>query len=128
MVGARSALFLPFPHLGLIIVDEEQDLPYKQEEGVIYHARDMAVVRASLAKIPIALVSATPSLETLVNIEQGRYRRLHLPARFGDAQLPELRIVDMRRNVPERQRFLSPPFVKALGRDLGSGRAGDAVP
>jgi primosomal protein N' (replication factor Y) (superfamily II helicase) len=121
VVGARSALFLPFPDLGLIVVDEEQDLSYKQEEGVIYHARDMAVVRASLAKLPIVLVSATPSLETLVNVEQGRYRRLHLPARFGDAQLPEIRVVDMRRNPPERQRFLSPPLVAALAETLEAG-------
>jgi primosomal protein N' (replication factor Y) len=121
LVGARSALFLPFPDLGLIIVDEEQDLSFKQEEGVIYHARDMGVVRASLAKIPVALVSATPSLETLVNVEQGRYRRLHLPARFGAAGLPEIRVVDMRRNLPERQRFLSPPLVSALTETLEAG-------
>ncbi len=121
LVGARSALFLPFPDLGLIVVDEEQDLSFKQEDGVIYHARDMAVVRASLAKIPIALVSATPSLETLVNVEQGRYRRLHLPARFGAARLPEIRVVDMRRNLPERQRFLSPPLVSALRETLEAG-------
>jgi primosomal protein N' (replication factor Y) len=121
VVGARSALFLPFPDLGLIVVDEEQDGSYKQEDGVIYHARDMAVVRGSLAKRPVVLVSATPSLETLVNVEQGRYRRLHLPSRFGAAQLPEIRIVDMRRNPPERQRFLSPPLVKALGETLESG-------
>ncbi len=121
VVGARSALFLPFPDLGLIVVDEEQDLSYKQEEGVIYHARDMAVVRASLAKRPIVLVSATPSLETLVNVEQGRYRRLHLPSRFGDALMPEIRVVDMRRNQPERQRFLSPPLVAALTETLKSG-------
>ena len=118
VVGARSALFLPFPELGLIVVDEEQDLSYKQEDGVIYHARDMAVVRASLAKLPVVLVSATPSLETLVNVEQGRYRRLHLPARFGAARLPELRVIDMRRNPPERQRFLSPPLVAALAETL----------
>ena len=121
VVGARSALFLPFPDLGLIVVDEEQDGSYKQEDGVIYHARDMAVVRGSLAKRPVVLVSATPSLETLVNVEQGRYRRLHLPSRFGAAQLPEIRVVDMRRNLPERQRFLSPPLVKALGETLESG-------
>ena len=121
VVGARSALFLPFPDLGLIVVDEEQDGSYKQEEGVIYHARDMAVVRGSLAKRPVVLVSATPSLETLVNVEQGRYRRLHLPSRFGAAQLPEIRVVDMRRNLPERQRFLSPPLVKALGETLENG-------
>ncbi len=121
VVGARSALFLPFPDLGLIVVDEEQDLSYKQEDGVIYHARDMAVVRASLSKVPIVLVSATPSLETLVNVAQGRYRRLHLPARFGAAQLPEIRVVDMRRHPPERQRFLSPPLVAALGGTLEAG-------
>jgi primosomal protein N' (replication factor Y) len=121
VVGARSALFLPFPDLGLIVVDEEQDGSYKQEDGVIYHARDMAVVRGSLAKHAVVLVSATPSLETLVNVEQGRYRRLHLPSRFGAAQLPEIRVVDMRRNLPERQRFLSPPLVKALGETLENG-------
>ena len=121
VVGARSALFLPFADLGLIVVDEEHETAYKQEDGVIYHARDMAVVRASLSKIPIVLVSATPSLETLVNVAQGRYRRLHLPARFGAAQLPEIRVVDMRRHPPERQRFLSPPLVAALGRTLEAG-------
>ena len=121
VVGARSALFLPFPDLGLIVIDEEHDTSYKQEEGVVYHARDMAVVRASLAKIPIVLVSATPSIETLVNIEQGRYRRLHLPSRFGVATLPEIRVVDMRRNPPERQKFLSPPLVVALRETLEAG-------
>jgi len=121
VVGARSALFLPFPDLGLIVVDEEQDGSYKQEDGVIYHARDMAVVRGSLAKRAVVLVSATPSLETLVNVEQGRYRRLHLPSRYGAAQLPEIRVVDMRRNQPERQRFLSPPLVKALAETLEAG-------
>jgi primosomal protein N' (replication factor Y) (superfamily II helicase) len=121
VVGARSALFLPFPDLGLIVVDEEQDGSYKQEDGVIYHARDMAVVRGSLAKRPVVLVSATPALETMVNVEQGRYRRLHLPSRYGAAQLPEIRVVDMRRNLPERQRFLSPPLVKALGETLEAG-------
>jgi primosomal protein N' (replication factor Y) (superfamily II helicase) len=121
VVGARSALFLPFSELGLIVVDEEQDLSYKQEDGVIYHARDMAVVRASLAKLPVVLVSATPSLETLVNVEQGRYARLHLPSRFGEARLPEIRVVDMRRNLPERQRFLSPPVVAALTETLEAG-------
>jgi primosomal protein N' (replication factor Y) (superfamily II helicase) len=121
VVGARSALFLPFSELGLIVVDEEQDLSYKQEDGVIYHARDMAVVRASLAKFPVVLVSATPSLETLVNVEQGRYGRLHLPSRFGEARLPEIRVVDMRRNQPERQRFLSPPLVAALTETLEAG-------
>ena len=87
VVGARSALFLPFSELGLIVVDEEHDLSYKQEDGVCYQARDMAVLRASLAQIPIVLVSATPSLETVVNVSRGRYDRVHLPraARRGRA-------------------------------------------
>jgi primosomal protein N' (replication factor Y) (superfamily II helicase) len=121
VVGARSALFLPFPDLGLIIVDEEHDASFKQEDGVIYHARDMAVVRASLAKLPIVLVSATPSLETTINVEQHRYQRLHLPARHGMAQLPEIRVVDMRRAKPERQHFLAPPLVAALTETLAAG-------
>jgi len=121
VVGARSALFLPFPDLGLIIVDEEQDASFKQEDGVIYHARDMAVVRASLAKLPIVLVSATPSLETTVNVEQHRYQRLHLPARHGSARLPEIRVIDMRRARPERQRFVAPPLVAALAETLAAG-------
>ena len=121
VVGARSALFLPFPDLGLIVVDEEHESSFKQEEGVVYHARDMAVVRASLAKTLIALVSATPSVETTVNVEQGRYQRLHLPARHGTAQLPEIKVVDMRRARPERQRFLSPPLVTALAETFDAG-------
>ncbi|MEC7536875.1 MAG: DEAD/DEAH box helicase, partial [Pseudomonadota bacterium] len=83
VVGARSALFLPFRKLGLITVDEEHDLSYKQEDGVIYHARDMAVVRARLEEVPLVLVCATPSLETVINFTQDRYTRLHLPARHG---------------------------------------------
>ena len=121
VVGARSALFLPFADLGLIVVDEEQDASFKQEEGVIYHARDMAVVRASLVKAPIVLCSATPSLETVLNVQQGRYRHLHLPSRHGAARLPEIAIIDMRRQRPERQRFISPPLVEALARTLEAG-------
>jgi primosomal protein N' (replication factor Y) len=121
LVGARSSLFLPFPDLGLIVVDEEHDASFKQEEGVVYHARDMAVVRASLAKLPIVLVSATPSLETTVNVEQRRYDRLHLPARHGTAGLPEIRVIDLRRQRPERQRFLAPPLVAALAETLEQG-------
>ena len=79
VVGARSSLFLPFPDLGLIVIDEEHDPSFKQEEGVIYNARDMAVVRARLGNLPIVLASATPSLETVTNADTGRYRRLRLP-------------------------------------------------
>src|SRR5713226_3754601 len=107
--------------LGLIVVDEEHDASFKQEDGVIYHARDMAVVRASLAKLPIVLASATPSLETTINVEQQRYRRIHLPARHGAAQLPDIRVIDMRRARPERQRFLAPPVVAALAETLAAG-------
>jgi primosomal protein N' (replication factor Y) (superfamily II helicase) len=121
VAGARSALFLPFADLGLIVVDEEHDASFKQEDGVIYHARDMAVVRASLAKLPIVLASATPSLETTINIEQQRYSRIHLPARHGAAQLPDIRVIDMRRAKPERQRFLAPPVVAALTETLAAG-------
>src|SRR5262249_50991277 len=88
VVGGGSALFLPLARLGLIVIDEEHDGSYKQEEGVIYHARDMAVVRARLADAPVVLVSATPSLETLTNAAQGRYQHLHLPDRHAGAQLP----------------------------------------
>src|SRR5260370_11439757 len=121
VAGARSALFLPSADLGLIVVDEEHDASFKQEDGVIYHARDMAVVRASLAKLPIVLASATPSLETTINVEQQRYRRIHLPARHGAAQLPDIRVIDMRRARPERQRFLAPPVVAALAETLAAG-------
>ena len=90
VVGARSALFLPFAELGLVVVDEEHDASYKQEDGVCYQARDMAVLRASIAKIPIILVSATPSLETVVNVSRDRYRRVHLPRRHAEASLPKM--------------------------------------
>ncbi len=118
VVGARSALFLPFPDLRLIVVDEEQDPSYKQEDGVLYNARDMAVVRASLAKIPVILVSATPSLETEVNARNGRYAHVKLPVRHGGASLPEIQAVDMRETPPERGRWISPPLVAAIAETL----------
>jgi primosomal protein N' (replication factor Y) len=121
VVGARSALFLPFAELGLIVVDEEHDASYKQEDGVCYQARDMAVLRASIAKIPIILVSATPSLETVVNISRDRYRRVHLPRRHAEASLPRIDLVDMRQQRIEAGRFLSPPLVAALGETLAAG-------
>ncbi len=121
VVGARSALFLPFASLGLVVVDEEHETAFKQEEGVIYHARDMAVVRARLAAVPAILVSATPSLETLVNAERGRYRRVTLPCRHGGARLPEISLVDLRRSPPERGRFLSAPLLAALSETLEAG-------
>jgi len=121
VVGARSALFLPFPELGLVIVDEEHDASYKQEDGVAYQARDMAVLRASIAEIPIVLVSATPSLETVVNVARGRYERVHLPRRHAEASLPKIDLVDMRSQRLEPGRFLSPPLVAAVGETLAAG-------
>ena len=122
VVGARSALFLPFADLGLVVVDEEHDGAYKQEDGVVYHARDMGVLRGSIADVPVVLASATPSLETWVNAEQGRYRRLVLPHRVGTARLPEIRTLDLRRHLPERGRFLAPPLIAAIRDTVAAGR------
>jgi primosomal protein N' (replication factor Y) (superfamily II helicase) len=108
VVGARSALFLPYADLGLIVVDEEHDQSYKQDDGVHYHARDMAVVRAHIAKIPIVLASATPSVETEVNARKARYQRIMLPQRFGGQQMPQIEAIDLRREAPQRGRFISP--------------------
>ena len=114
VVGARSALFLPFPDLGLVVVDEEHETAFKQEDGVVYHARDMAVVRAQRCSAPAVLVSATPSLETLTNVETSRYTRLTLAARHGGASLPEIALLDLREHPPERGRFLAPPLIAAI--------------
>ena len=122
VVGARSALFLPFADLGLIVVDEEHDGSFKQEDGVHYHARDMAVVRGRLGGLPVVLASATPSLETRVNVEGGRYGRCHLPNRHGGASLPPVTLVDLRRDAPARQSWLSPPLQAAIGETLAAGR------
>ncbi|ABE61425.1 replication restart DNA helicase PriA [Nitrobacter hamburgensis X14] len=108
VVGARSALFLPYADLGLIIVDEEHDQAYKQDEGTHYHARDMAVVRAHIAKIPIVLASATPSVESEVNARKGRYQRVALTSRFGGQHMPQIEVIDLRREGPPRGRFISP--------------------
>lgn len=121
VAGARSALFLPFEELGLIIVDEEHDPAYKQEDRVFYNARDMAVVRARISGFPVVLVSATPSVESRVNGEVGRYRPIHLPTRFGDAAMPHLGVVDMRRHPPERGGFLSPVLLNQVGKAIGRG-------
>src|SRR3954468_7511375 len=114
VVGARSALFMPYANLGLIVVDEEHDQAYKQEDGAHYHARDMAVVRASIAKIPIVLASATPSLETEVNARKGRYQRVSLPSRFGGQHMPQIEAIDLRREAPPRGRFISPRLAQEI--------------
>jgi len=121
VVGARSALFLPFPDLGLIVIDEEHETAFKQEEGVVYHARDMAVVRARFCAAPAVLVSATPSLETLYNVEAGRYRRITLPTRHGGAILPAVAAIDMRATPPERGQFLAPPLIAAVRDTMARG-------
>jgi primosomal protein N' (replication factor Y) len=121
VIGARSALFLPFPDLGLVIVDEEHETAFKQEDGVVYHARDMAVVRARLAGAACVLVSATPSLETLNNAESGRYAVLRLPRRHGGAGLPTVETIDLRAKPPERGRFISPVLIEAVEQTLGRG-------
>ncbi|MFO1129199.1 MAG: primosomal protein N' [Rhodospirillales bacterium] len=114
VVGARSALFLPFRDLGLIIVDEEHDPSFKQEDGVAYHARDMAVVRARIGDIPIILVSATPSLETIVNATSGRYTAVRLPGRPAPAPPPTIDLIDLRADRPPRGEFLSPRLRLAI--------------
>jgi primosomal protein N' (replication factor Y) len=114
VVGARSALFLPFTKLGLIVVDEEHDGSYKQEDGFIYQARDLAVARANIEKAKVVLASATPSLETLWNAEQGRYRWLRLADRHGTAELPEVELIDLKAYPPERGFWLSQPLVQAI--------------
>ena len=121
VVGARSALFLPFPKLGLIVVDEEHESAFKQEDGVMYHARDMAVVRAKFCSCPTVLVSATPSLETAENAATGRYKKLDLPARHGGAALPEVHAIDLRADPPERGKFLSPRLITAMQETLARG-------
>jgi primosomal protein N' (replication factor Y) len=121
VVGARSALFLPYADLGLIIVDEEHDQAYKQEDGVHYHARDMAVVRGRIASIPVILSSATPSLETEVNARRGRYRRLALPERFGGQLMPSVEAIDLRIERPPPGRFIAPTLAGAVQTALERG-------
>jgi primosomal protein N' (replication factor Y) (superfamily II helicase) len=121
VVGARSALFLPFSDLGLIVIDEEHEQAYKQEDGVIYHARDMAVVRGRLENCPVILASATPSLESYVNASSGRYLWLKLSARHGDAVMPEIRLIDLRNDPPESGNWISPPLLEALETTIAGG-------
>jgi len=126
VVGARSSLFLPFPELGLVIVDEEHEQAFKQQEGAIYHARDMAVVRARIEDCPVVLASATPSLESYVNAQSGRYTHLKLVSRHGVAEMPEVRLIDLRQerdgpDVEQKAQWLSPPLRAALEKTLAAG-------
>lgn len=121
VIGARSALYLPFQNLGLIIIDEEHEAAYKQEEWVSYNARDMAIVRARFEKAQMILASATPSVETRINAEAGRYRHVPLPARYASRPLPTLSAIDLRRTPPERGTWLAPPLVEAVQDTLERG-------
>ena len=121
VVGARSSLFLPFKALGLIVVDEEHEQAYKQEDGVIYHARDMAVVRARTEGCAVVLASATPSLESYVNAQSGRYAHLKLPRRHGAAVLPQVRLIDLRHERAEPGSWLSQPLRDAVANTLAAG-------
>ncbi len=121
VVGARSALFLPFRALGLVVVDEEHDGSYKQEDGALYNARDMAVLRASIEGATVVLASATPSLETWANAASGKYARIDLPERFGTATLPEMAAIDMRVDAPPQGRWISEPLREAVSARLAAG-------
>ncbi|RPE67108.1 replication restart DNA helicase PriA [Pacificibacter maritimus] len=121
VIGARSALFLPYQNLGLIVVDEEHDTSYKQEEGVLYNARDMSVLRASLSGAAVILASATPSLETWANVQAGKYKRLDLESRFGPAVMPEMRALDMRTEKLSATRFISDQLVAAVNERIEKG-------
>lgn len=121
VAGARSALFLPYADLGLIIVDEEHETAYKQDDGVHYHARDMAVVRGKIENAPVVLASATPSIESRVNVERGRYRHVKLPERFGGRSMPQIRAVDLRKEAIPKGRWLSPTLVTAVEQTVARG-------
>ncbi len=122
IVGARSALFLPYPDLGLIVIDESHDHSFKQEDVVNYQGRDMAVVRAQLEKIPLILSTATPDLETVCNVENGKYSSVRLSCRYAAASLPEVKIIDLRKDKPQKggwgMSWLSPTLVGALQENL----------
>lgn len=129
VVGTRSALFLPWQDLGLIVIDEEHDTSYKQEDMGNYHARDMAILRAKISGIPVILASATPSAETLENVNLGKYQQLKLTSRYGGAQLPDITTIDLRENRPEpytvdeveQTGFLSQPLCDAISETLDAG-------
>jgi len=121
VIGARSALFLPFRELGMIVIDEEHDGAFKQSDGVNYHARDMAVVRANLARARVILSSATPSVESRNNADQGRYAHVRIDVRHDDAQLPDVTAIDMREDGPEKGEWIAPPLAREVFAALDRG-------
>lgn len=123
IIGARSALFLPYADLGLIVIDESHDQSFKQEDVVNYQARDMAVVRAKMEQFPVILSTATPDLETIYNVENGKYDVVRLTSRFASAVLPEIKIIDLKKDKPQKFAkdngimsigWLAPSLVEAL--------------
>jgi primosomal protein N' (replication factor Y) len=121
VVGARSALFLPFHELGMIVLDEEHDGAFKQSDGVNYHARDMAVVRGSLADARVILSSATPSVESRNNAETGRYLHVRLESRYAEAQLPDITALDMREEGPDKGQWIAPSLAREVFATLDRG-------
>lgn len=121
VAGARSALFLPFADLAVIIVDEEHEAAYKQDDGVAYHARDMAVVRGRIEKAAVVLASATPSIESRVNADQGRYAHLKLPTRYGGSMLPTIIAIDLKRATAARGKWIAPQLIAAMNETLAAG-------
>ena len=121
VIGARSALFLPFQNLGLIVVDEEHDTSYKQDDGVLYNARDMAVLRASLCGARVVLASATPSLESWANADAGKYERIELTSRYGPAVMPDMRAIDMRSEELPASQWISPSLQREVKARIEKG-------
>ena len=121
VIGARSALFLPFQNLGLIIVDEEHDQSFKQDEGVIYNARDMAIARAKSENIPINLVTSVPSIETYANIKNKKYSYSRLFSRYKDANLPKHHIIDLNENKLVKKNFFSLKTLEKVKEHLENG-------
>ena len=121
VIGARSSLFLPYRNLGLIVVDEAHETSFKQEEGVMYHARDVAVMRGHFESIPVLLASATPAIETRQMVAAGKYRELKLPGRYGPAQMPAISIINLTQDVPPKQRWIAPTLVAALQETMEKG-------
>lgn len=122
IVGARSALFLPYTNLGLIVIDESHDHSFKQEDVVNYQGRDMAIVRAKIEHLPLILSTATPDLETMVNVEEGKYDCVKLQSRYANASLPDIKIIDLKKDKPQKGEWgvswLAPSLVQALGENL----------
>jgi len=120
-VGARSALFLPYSNLGLIVVDEAHETSFKQEEGVHYHARDVAVMRGKFEGVPVILATATPAIETRQQVEIGNYAELKLPGRYGAAEMPAIEAIDLLKDAPERGRWIAPKLINAIDETLARG-------